>query len=76
MVFPRLVTERLVLREINHEDAESIFAILNSPDVIKYDSFELYTDIKQAEGFIDWIQKEFENERCIFWGITLMVTLT
>jgi len=70
-VFPEISTERLNLREIKHEDAKSIYKLLSDPEVIKYDTFELFTDIKQAEDLIQWFGEEFIQKRAIFWGICL-----
>jgi ribosomal-protein-alanine N-acetyltransferase len=70
-VFPEINTERLNLREITHEDAESIYKILSNPEVIKYDTFELFTHIKQANGMIGWCNDAFKQKQAIFWGISL-----
>ncbi|WP_055668592.1 GNAT family N-acetyltransferase [Desnuesiella massiliensis] len=70
-VFPEIKTERLNLREIKQEDAESIYKILSNPEVIKYDTFDLFTNIKQAEDIIKWFNDEFKQKRAIFWGISL-----
>lgn len=70
-IFPEINTERLNLREIKLEDAESIYKILSNPEVIKYDTFELFTNIKQAENLIKWFNDEFKQKRAIFWGISL-----
>lgn len=69
--FPEIITDRLILREINQEDAESIYKILSDPDVIKYDSFELFTEIEQAENLIKWFSEDFNQKQSIFWGICL-----
>jgi len=45
-VFPEINTERLNLRQIKQEDAENIYIILSNPEVIKRDTFELFTNIK------------------------------
>lgn len=70
-VFPEINTERLNLREIKQEDAESIYKILSNPKVIKNDTFELFTNIKQAESLIKWFNDAFIQKRAIFWGISL-----
>lgn len=70
-LFPQLITERLVLREITAQDVESIYKLLSDPEVVKYDTFELFTDIKQASNLIEWFSEEFRRERAIFWGISL-----
>jgi len=69
--FPTLETERLILREITQSDAESIYKLISNPEVIKYDSFELFTNIKQAENLIEWFNKGFKQKQAIFWGIVL-----
>lgn len=70
-VFPEMNTERLNLREIKQENAESIYKILSKPEVVKYDRIELFKNIKQAEDMIKWINDEFKQKRAIFWGISL-----
>lgn len=69
--FPKIATERLNLGEIKQEDAESIYKLLSNPEVIKYDTFELFTNIKQAEDMVKWFNDEFKQKRAIFWGISL-----
>lgn len=70
-VFPEISSERLNLREIKHEDVTSIYKLLSNPEVIKYDTFELFTNIKQAEDIIKWFSEEYKEKRAIFWGISL-----
>lgn len=70
-VFPEINTERLNLREIKQEDVESIYKILSNPEVIKHDTFELFTNINQAKGLIKWFNDAFIQKRAIFWGISL-----
>lgn len=69
--FPEINTERLNLRAIKQEDKESIYEILSNFQVVKYDTFELFTNIKQSEDMINWFNKAFEQKQAIFWGITL-----
>lgn len=70
-VFPEINTERLNLREIKQEHAESIYKILSKSEVVKYDRLELLTNIKQAEDIITWFNDEFKRKQAIFWGISL-----
>jgi ribosomal-protein-alanine N-acetyltransferase len=56
--FPQITTERLILKEIKQEDAASIYKILSNPDVVKYDTFEIFTNINQAENLINWFSKK------------------
>ena len=67
-----LTTERLILREITDEDAAAIYQILSNPVVIQYDTFKLYQNIKQARDLIAWFQSQFQAEKAIFWGISIV----
>lgn len=69
--FPLIITERLNLREIKQEDTGSIYKLLSNPEVIKYDTFELFTSIKQAEDMVNKFNNKFKQKRAIFWGISL-----
>ena len=70
-IFPGINTARLDLREIQQEDTESIYKLLSIPEVIKHDSFELFTDIEQAEEVLESLKDEYKQQRAIFWGIHL-----
>lgn len=70
-VFPELSTERLKLRRITQEDAESIYKLLSDPEVIKHDTFELFTNIEQAKNIIKWFDQEYKQKHSTFWGISL-----
>lgn len=69
--FPVLHTDRLKLREITIADAHNIYEILSNPEVVKYDSFELFTTINQAERLIKFFNNSFQEKKAIFWGISL-----
>ena len=67
--FPEFETERLILRAIEPEDAEAIFAIFNDVEVTRY--YDLYTFATTAEAaeLIDYMGEAYETERQIRWGI-------
>ncbi len=52
-MFPTLETERLVLREINKEDADAVFSTFSNDDVIRYYGQEKLKSIEEAEKIID-----------------------
>jgi ribosomal-protein-alanine N-acetyltransferase len=67
-VFPIIETKRLLLREIIISDAPAIYQYLSDKDVIKY--LEGSTDtISEAEGYINWISKTYQEGSDIRWGI-------
>jgi len=56
-MFPKLETERLLLRELTIEDAEGIFACFSNDDVTRYYGQETLDNIEQAERFVDFFRK-------------------
>ncbi len=69
--FPILETERLILREITHEDTPAIFRNFSDPDVAKWFFEEPLSNIDQAKGFIDLFNEEFNNGRGLTWALVI-----
>ena len=67
--FPRLETERLLLREATPEDAEAIFAVFSDPAVTQFHDLATFTSIEEALGVIERRAKRFESGRGIRWEI-------
>ena len=68
-MFPVLETERLLLREITHDDAEGIFACFSNDDVIRFYGQEKVENIKQAEQFVEFFSKSYTEKKGVRWGI-------
>ncbi|MDQ0225931.1 GNAT family N-acetyltransferase [Metabacillus niabensis] len=68
-MFPRLETDRLILREMTKEDAEGIFACFSNEDVTRYYGQETLEKIEQAEKIVDFFSKSYSEKRGIRWGI-------
>jgi ribosomal-protein-alanine N-acetyltransferase len=69
--FPTLETERLVLREIVHADAEDIFSIFSDEETMQYWSCRKYTSIDQASRLIEGIARQVRENTGINWAITV-----
>ncbi|QCR31262.1 GNAT family N-acetyltransferase [Lysinibacillus sp. SGAir0095] len=69
--YPVLETERLILREITENDANSIFEYLSDPEVMKYYGLQPFEAVKDALDEISWYQSIFNEQTGIRWGITL-----
>jgi ribosomal-protein-alanine N-acetyltransferase len=67
--FPQLETERLALRELRLDDAESLFAVLGDEQVTRFYDDEVYTEVSQASEQIEAWAEGFRARRCIRWGI-------
>jgi len=67
--FPRLETERLILREMKSNDKEDIFQSFSDENVTKYFSMNPFTSVKDSEKIIKRAQDLFEQGKGIQWGI-------
>lgn len=70
-VFPELHTTRLKLRQIEPGDAGAILSLLGKPEVLRYDTFERFTSLQQADELIAWFSQAYLQKKAIFWGLTL-----
>jgi [ribosomal protein S5]-alanine N-acetyltransferase len=68
-MFPNLETERLILRELTQDDAESIFKCFSNEEVTRYYGQEPFQEIQQAENLVKLFSKSFAEKRGIRWGI-------
>lgn len=68
-MFPILETDRLILREIEKEDAEAIFACFSNEDLVRFYGQERLETIGQAEGFVEFFSKNYHEKRGLRWGI-------
>lgn len=69
--FPKLTTDRLIMRQLLRSDDQAIFEVRNNYQVTKYNIGDAYTRIEQAQKLIENIRLEFAQKRTIRWGITL-----
>lgn len=68
-MFPKLDTERLVLREILPSDVEAIYSIFSNEGVTKYYGLNTFKKMEQAEKLIQAFTSNFQSEKGIRWGI-------
>ncbi|HCI80465.1 MAG TPA: GNAT family N-acetyltransferase [Ktedonobacter sp.] len=69
--FPELETKRLVLREMQPDDAEAYFRVLSDAEVMQYYDGLPFTTLEQSYQSIARHHRRFEQEEGIRWGITL-----
>ncbi len=67
---PRLETKRLVLREMRPEDAKSIFSIFGDEEVMRYRDVLGFTQLEEAQQFIEQMHSSCELGEETHWGIT------
>jgi ribosomal-protein-alanine N-acetyltransferase len=69
-VFPRLETERLILREIVPDDAPDLFRIYSDPEVMRYWSSAPLQRIDEVQQRIAGSAAAFQAREGIRWAIT------
>jgi ribosomal-protein-alanine N-acetyltransferase len=69
--FPKLQTQRLVLREITFADAPAIFHNYSDEDVTKWFFENPFTQPHQAEEIIREFGEKYQMGQGITWGISL-----
>jgi [ribosomal protein S5]-alanine N-acetyltransferase len=70
-LFPKLETERLVLREITPADADDLFSIFSDEETMRYWSCRPYTCIAQAQSLVESLAAAARAATGIHWAITL-----
>lgn len=70
-MFPILETDRLVLRELNEDDAISILNCFSNNDVLRYYGQKPLTSTDQVKQIIRNFSMNFNEKRGIKWGIEL-----
>jgi [ribosomal protein S5]-alanine N-acetyltransferase len=69
--FPKLVTERLLLRQLTPDDAEDIFLLRSDETVNKYLDRPKAATLEEAQQFIGRINSAIYNQQSFFWAISL-----
>jgi [ribosomal protein S5]-alanine N-acetyltransferase len=71
MPFPKLTTERLILRKIKLEDEKELFNLRTNKDVSEFIGRPLVKTNEEARQFISKINNGIRNNEWIFWAITM-----
>lgn len=66
-----LKTERLILRKIQPDDAEMVYAWLSDPEVCKYELWKPHPHSDFTRGFIIDVFKGYNSDTIYQWGIEL-----
>lgn len=69
--FPNLTTDRLVLRQLNNDDANEIYLLRSDESVNKYLDRDKATVIDDATNFINKIKTAVANNESLYWAITI-----
>lgn len=69
--FPTLHSERLILRQMDANDAEAIVDLFSHPDVLRYLNQEPTDSLDKARGLIDWFNSMYRDHEAVTWAVTL-----
>lgn len=69
--FPVIKTKRLTLDEVTIEDAKAIFEYQSDKKNFEFVEMPIYTDISQAEKYVEMMKKGTNENKWIFWIIRL-----
>ncbi|RAI99379.1 ribosomal-protein-alanine N-acetyltransferase [Chitinophaga skermanii] len=70
-VFPKLQTKRLSLVPITMKHLEDIFALFSDEHVTRFYNLHTFKQLQDAQPFIEFYIKKFNEKSGIRWGITL-----
>lgn len=69
-IFPILMTERLVLRQITLDDAKDMFEMRSDSGAMKYIPRPIAQKLEDAEALIRLMQTTVDTKEGIVWGIS------
>jgi len=69
--FPSLETNRLLLRKIQHEDADAFFEIKSDLEVTSRYGQEPHRSLKQTQAWINRLLASYDQRDALFWCLTL-----
>lgn len=67
--FPVIKTTRLILTQLNYDDAEEIYFLRSDEQVCKYIDHPRANSIKDAENFIAKINNGIDDAQWIMWAV-------
>jgi ribosomal-protein-alanine N-acetyltransferase len=71
IMFPKLETSRLLLTELEHTDACSVFELFSNEHVVEFYDMAAFTTVLEAEQLIQRMRDRYDSKAGIRWGIRL-----
>ena len=68
-MFPILETERLLLKEITHQDSDKIYTIFSNENVTRFYGQDNLKSGEQADQIVEFFSKNYREKRGIRWWI-------
>ena len=67
--FPKLSTERLILRRMTSKDTKTLFQFWSDDKITKYMNMNSFVNIEQASYMVNFLNNLFKNKEGIRWAI-------
>lgn len=67
-MLPTLHTDRLILREITPEDAQSIFSYFSNDAVTQFYGMKTFERIEEAERLVEAFATSYKEKRGMRWA--------
>ncbi|MBN2384382.1 GNAT family N-acetyltransferase [bacterium] len=74
MEYPRLITERLVIRPVARSDRDAVFLNFSNPEIAKWFFDQPFTQLEQADRIIRDFLEKAEAGTGLYWAIILVKT--
>jgi len=68
--FPRLQSERIILRQLEIEDAEAVLFLRSDPGINQYIHRPVPQNLVDAQDFIKKINKNIDSGSTVYWSIS------
>jgi [ribosomal protein S5]-alanine N-acetyltransferase len=69
--FPRLETERLILREITEDDAEALFSVCSDQEWLRLWGSPVHRVVEDTRNMITMLKRAHQEGSQLRWGITV-----
>lgn len=69
LVFPKVITDRLELGQLDHSHIPAMFEIFSSEEAMRYYDITPFTKPEQCKELIDLFNRRFEEKNGLRWGI-------
>jgi len=69
--FPKIETERLVLRQLDTADAQDLYLIRTDPVVLRYTNMAVHQNVAETEAYIERILGNEARGESIMWTMAL-----
>lgn len=66
---PSVETDRLLLRRLEADDLEDVFAYASDPEVAKYTSWPAHETLKDSREFLNFVLDLYKNGEVAPWGV-------